>query len=127
MRDRGRIATGLALFVGLVTLPIWFNAASGTTARALQIEQARGERCVLETERMRAEHMDLLARWRDDVVRRQQRVEVTADGRRIRRSLVDGCLGCHESKRKSCDRCHAFLGVTPYCWDCHVAPTEQEP
>ena len=71
---------------------------------------------------MRREHMQLLARWRDDVVRRGQRVYVASDGRHFDKSLTGTCLGCHENKAAACDRCHAYLAVQPYCWECHVDP-----
>ena len=58
----------------------------------------------------------------DDVVRRGDRVHVTPDGRRYEKSLTHTCLGCHQSKANSCDRCHDYLDVKPYCWECHVDP-----
>lgn len=124
MYDAGKVLAGLLVFVALVSFPVWFNLGSGTTARAVTIERPLGERCVLDGPRMRAEHMELLMDWRDAVVREGRRVAVAADGTRVRRSLSGGCLGCHRSKQKSCDRCHEFLGVRPYCWDCHVDPGE---
>ena len=32
------------------------------------------------------------------------------------------CMSCHANKDKFCDRCHDYLAVKPYCWDCHVEP-----
>ena len=61
-------------------------------------------------------------RWRDDVVRSGERVFVASDGRRFEKSLDPTCLGCHENKAAHCDRCHGYLDVSPYCWDCHVDP-----
>ena len=78
--------------------------------------------CVLPTGEMRASHMELLNDWRDLVVRDGERVMTTWDGRQARRSLTASCLGCHTEKEKFCDRCHGYVGVTPYCWDCHLTP-----
>jgi hypothetical protein len=37
---------------------------------------------------------------------------------------MNTCMQCHTSKKKFCDTCHAYASVTPYCWDCHLAPVE---
>jgi hypothetical protein len=71
---------------------------------------------------MRERHMALLIEWRDAVVRNNVRTYTAPDGRRYTISLTKTCLGCHTSKAEFCDRCHAFSGVSPYCWDCHVDP-----
>jgi hypothetical protein len=123
MHDAGKIIPGLLLFLGLATAPIWYNVARGHGAVAPEIEKPKDEtQCVAEAGFMRREHMQLLSQWRDDVVRSGERVYVTADGRRYDKSLTRTCLGCHESKANSCDRCHDYLDVKPYCWDCHVDP-----
>jgi hypothetical protein len=96
MHDAGKIIPGLALFLVLATAPIWYNVASG--------------------------HEALLSDWRDEAVRVSDRVYVTADGRRYEKSLTRTCLGCHQNKANSCDRCHDYLDVKPYCWECHVDP-----
>ena len=61
-------------------------------------------------------------RRRDEAVRSNERIYVTADGRRYDKSLTRTCLGCHQNKANSCDRCHDYLDVKPYCWECHVDP-----
>jgi hypothetical protein len=68
--------------------------------------------------------------WRDEVVRNNRRIYTTDDRRRFPMSLAgtartaDGgsCMSCHRNKDAFCDRCHGYLSVTPYCWDCHVEP-----
>ena len=32
------------------------------------------------------------------------------------------CMSCHSNKDEFCDRCHDYLAVKPYCWECHVEP-----
>ena len=66
--------------------------------------------------------MRLLDRWRDDAVRRAERIATTWDGRRYEKSLTRTCLGCHTDREAFCDRCHAYVAVSPYCWDCHLTP-----
>ena len=68
--------------------------------------------------------MDLLNTWRDEVVRDGIRFEDGIDGNRYEKSLSNTCLGCHLSKEKFCDRCHNYVGVEPYCWECHIIPEE---
>jgi hypothetical protein len=131
MNDRGRIILGLLVFLALITFPVWYNLVSGIESRPPEIELPPDEtRCVADREFMRTEHMQLLMDWRDEVVRNNQRIYTTEDNRQFPMSLAcstrtkDGgsCMSCHANKDKFCDRCHDYLAVTPYCWDCHVEP-----
>ena len=125
MYNAGKIIPGLLVFLVLATAPIWYNVASGHEAVVPEIEKPAGEtQCVAEADFMRREHMQLLNDWRDEVVRTGERVYVTADGRPYEKSLTRTCLGCHQNKANSCDRCHDYLDVKPYCWECHVDPKE---
>jgi [DsrC]-trisulfide reductase subunit J len=123
MRDRGAILGGLALFVGLITFPVWFNLAAGRNPKGPEPKLPAAEkRCVASTEYMRTSHMDLLTSWREEVVRRSGRTFVASDGTTYNISLTQTCLKCHGNKADFCDRCHTYAGVTPYCWDCHIDP-----
>jgi len=42
------------------------------------------------------------------------------------KSLQVTCMDCHSNKSKFCDQCHDYLGVAPYCWECHVEPKENK-
>ena len=121
MYNAGKILPGLILFLALVTSPIWVEVGAGPEAPYQRSRSRERHRCVADTEYMRREHMQLLTggvtRWSD-----RESVYVAADGRHYEKSLTGTCLGCHESKAKACDRCHAYLAVTPYCWECHVDP-----
>jgi hypothetical protein len=124
MYDTGKILPGLILFLAVATAPIWLGVARGQEATVPEIEKPVGEtECVQEADWMRREHMQLLAQWRDDVVRDGNRVHVSHTGREFDKSLTRTCMGCHTSKAAACDRCHDYLAVSPYCWDCHVDPT----
>jgi hypothetical protein len=125
MRDRGRIVLGLLVFLALATFPIWFNLVSGEESRPPEIVKPVVEEtgdCVRDGALMRTAHMQLLMDWRDEVVRDNDRIFVTADQRRYYKSLSSTCMDCHDNKDEFCDRCHDYLSVAPYCWDCHVEP-----
>lgn len=126
MNDAGKILGGLVIFLLLVTLPMWYNLATGKGDAGPDpvIAPEAGTACVAETEYMRSYHMDLLNGWRDDVVRRDDRVWVSHDGKEFDKSLSRTCMSCHHNKGEFCDRCHDYTAVKPYCWDCHVEPTE---
>lgn len=123
--DRGKIVTGIVIFLVLVLFPVWFTLASGdfTPPDLGDVKKATGaEDCVRDAEWMRANHMELLDGWRNEVVRHGSRRDEVS-GRE--RSLTRTCLGCHKGegrKAEFCDRCHGYLGVTPNCWDCHIDP-----
>ncbi|NQT35640.1 hypothetical protein HQ587_10660 [bacterium] len=34
------------------------------------------------------------------------------------------CLDCHSNKSNFCDKCHNYVAVDPYCWECHIIPEE---
>jgi hypothetical protein len=123
MRDRGVIIGGLTLFLVLVTFPVWYNRAAGTTSRAPELKRPVEEKnCVAPVAYMRTSHMELLTTWRDQVVRQQVRTFTAFDGRSYTMALTQTCLKCHASKADFCDRCHDYAGVAPYCWDCHIDP-----
>lgn len=125
MRDRPLILGGLALFLVLITFPIWYNLAAGTAARPPEIKRPAEEKnCVAATAYMRTSHMELLTAWRDQVVRQDIRTFTALDGRTYTMALTQTCLKCHASKADFCDRCHAYAGVAPHCWSCHVDPKE---
>lgn len=144
MYDTGKVVIGLLIFVGIFTAPIWYGATfgqaqaevelldsiEGECAVVVDFQQAHGE-AVPESreERMRiarVEHMVLVDGWRDEVVREGARFRPTvAEGGAHRtKSLSNTCLGCHTNKAQFCDRCHDNSGVAPYCWDCHVDPSQ---
>jgi len=125
--DKGRIFAGLALFAGLVASPFWYNPVFGTGAGAppqLKRPTDPAARCVLPKAEMRASHMQVLSDWRETVVRRGGRTVRLDDGREMKMSLSNTCLGCHEGKKRFCDACHEYLAVQSFCWNCHFDPQE---
>ncbi len=127
MRDRVLIAIGLALFLALVTYPMWHAAYAKTTAAAPQLQLPKdAKECVAPVAYMRAAHMKLLIAWREGAVRDHQLTYKAYDGKTYRVNLSNTCLGqCHNSKEQFCDRCHQYAAVSgPYCWDCHIDPSK---
>ncbi len=129
MFDSGKIIAGLLIFLALVTFPFWYERGRTATPPALsldtpEIRKLAVKECVAPAPYMRASHMDLLHSWRDAVVRNEDRVYVSSEGKKYNMSLSQTCLGCHSNKEKFCDTCHNYQGVKPNCWDCHVVPME---
>ncbi len=133
MYDTGKILGGLAIFVVLITAPAWYALATGHRGAPPKLELpagADGKHCIESSSFMRAEHMQLLDDWRDSAVRGLDRDYLAADGETYRINLSDtrqsgACFRCHSHPAQFCDKCHAYLGVEPYCWDCHQRPGEK--
>jgi hypothetical protein len=68
----------------------------------------------------------LLEKWRQIVVGDSESYYETRSGKVYYKSLQMTCMDCHSNKSKFCDQCHNYLGVTPYCWDCHIEPKENK-
>ncbi|MFO7818017.1 MAG: sulfate reduction electron transfer complex DsrMKJOP subunit DsrJ [Thermodesulfobacteriota bacterium] len=126
MYDSGKILAGLAVFVVLITFPFWFNIGNAAFKEPELQKPKEGKECVMETQLMRAEHMQLLDDWRDEVVRDKDHYYHSDNGKVYWKSLTLTCMKCHDDKEKFCDKCHNSVGVTPYCWDCHVQPPKGE-
>jgi hypothetical protein len=127
--DGGKILAGLLIFLGLLSIPLWYQFGKSPAAPPLsldtpQIRSLAQKECIEPADYMRAHHMDLIDLWRKTVVREGFRVYLSSSGREISMSLSQTCLGCHSNKEKFCDACHNFSGVKPNCWNCHVVPKE---
>jgi len=123
MYDAGRIIPGLLIFLAIVTSPVWYRAMSRADGGPPELSlPAGGGECVEDASYMRPFHMDLLNRWREDGVRTRDVMYVGLGGKKYLKSLQGTCMDCHSNKQDFCDRCHAYVGAEPYCWDCHIAP-----
>ncbi|NCC23800.1 MAG: cytochrome C [Deltaproteobacteria bacterium] len=123
MYDKGKVLAGLAVFVVFMTFPFWFNIGA-TPFKAPELAKPKdAKNCVESVEWMKTEHMQLLNDWRDMVVREgTHEYHSRFNGKEYLVSLSKTCMKCHDDKEKFCDKCHDSLAVSPYCWDCHVAP-----
>ena len=128
MYDAGKIIIGLIVFLVIITFPIWYNVAMGKATYFPELEYpVDAGQCVADSAYIRTNHMDLLNTWRDEVVREGKRLYHTPDGRKFEMSLSNTCMDCHNKKEEFCDKCHDYLAVDPYCWDCHIEPKELVP
>ena len=125
MYNKGMIITGLLVFVLIITFPIWYNHGDAGEVPKLELPKDM-KQCVLPTTEMRSNHMQLLNQWREEVLRTGDRAYFPLEGKQYQKSLQNACIQCHTSKKKFCDTCHTYASVTPYCWDCHLAPVEEE-
>ncbi len=124
MYNKGTIIPGLIIFVLFVTFPIWFNGLNAGDLPKPELPQGGEKQCVAPAAEMRATHMQLLNEWRDDVLRDSNREIIEIGGKKYRKGLQMACMQCHTNKEKFCDTCHEYASVKPYCWDCHLTPTE---
>lgn len=124
MHKGGKITLGIIVFAVLFTSPWWINLFSGEPKDKPELEYPQGyDQCLRETEYMTAFHMDMLNEWRDIVVREGGRM-AEYNGEMYEMSLTKTCFSCHTSKKNFCDKCHEYVSVDPYCWECHVMPDE---
>ena len=124
MYNAGKIILGIIVFAILFSSPLWINVFSEDPTDVPDLQYpADEEECIRDTEYMRNYHMDILNDWRDRVVRDDIRY-TEINGVKYEMSLSKTCMSCHAEKTEFCDKCHDYLGVDPYCWDCHVAPEE---
>jgi len=128
MYDAGKIITGLVIFVGIVTFPIW-GSFGDTDVAPTPVVNISGN-CVESAAYMKANHMQMLNQWRDEVVRENDRIYVSKQfGTKFEKSLSSAgktsCTSCHSNKEEFCDSCHNYTAVTPYCWECHLTPKEE--
>lgn len=125
MYNAGKVIIGLLVFVGLVTFPFWYNAGKAAVAPELVLPEKEKE-CVEPAQFMRAKHMELIDQWRNEVVRKGNRIYIGFNGKKYDMSLQNTCMGCHKEKEKFCDRCHNYVAVAPNCWSCHIEPKEMK-
>lgn len=126
MYDGAKIVTGLVIGLGLLLSPYFYNAGKASKAPEPELtpKAKEAKECVAPTPYMRNGHMQLLDRWRQDVVRDGDRWYKTSSGKIYNKSLQLTCMDCHSNKTKFCDQCHNYMAVSPYCWDCHIQPKE---
>lgn len=131
MYDKGKIVAGLIIFIGIVTFPFIYNLGKVSAKPEPKIDtpaigQLKEKKCIETEDFMKANHMQLLNKWRDVAVRDGERVYINSRGEKYEISLQNTCLKCHSNKKEFCDECHNFMSVKTYCWDCHLIPEEKQ-
>jgi hypothetical protein len=119
------IVLGLLIFFGLIFSSVLPNlgktvAAPDPKLDTPAIQKLKEKKCVMPTDYMRANHMQMLVDWRESVVRDGQREFVNPEGKKFVASLSNTCMDCHSNKTQFCDQCHNYVAVTPNCWGCHL-------
>ncbi|NGZ07261.1 MAG: hypothetical protein G8237_12990 [Magnetococcales bacterium] len=107
----GRWSRASVLFLFLFAA--WIVAPSSLWAAPPQPEKAVRGPCVRDAEWMRRNHMDFLKHKREETVR---------EGVAVKSESFLACSGCHPSRERFCDRCHAYVAVAPNCFECHQYP-----
>jgi hypothetical protein len=127
MYNKGKIITGLVIFVVFFTSPFLYGLVKSGPAPEPELTSKAKEAkvCVEAKEYMVESHMQMLNVWRDEAIRNGKRIYVATDGKEYVVSLQNTCMDCHSNKSKFCDQCHNYAGVSPYCWDCHIEPKEK--
>ena len=134
MSDKPKILAGLAVFLALATFPFWYaQVAPGGPPPPALAPPTDGSHCIEDAAWMKAHHMELLDRWRDEVGRDGVSLPYESrgyPGEACARSLTKTCLQCHSMQasgaegfpegKRSCKDCHEYANVFPACWDCHV-------
>jgi len=123
MFDKLKIILGIIVFLVIVLGPFWYNSLTGKAHYIPNLKIASDtKQCIENTRYMKSGHTDLLDRWKESVVRKNERLYKADDGKTYLISLTGTCLKCHSNKAQFCDRCHDYAGVKPQCWDCHITP-----
>lgn len=102
-----------AFLLVFVLFAAWIAAPFSAQADLPKPEKAVRGPCVRDAEWMRRNHMDFLKHKREETVR---------EGKSVPTESFLSCISCHPSKERFCDRCHAYVGVAPNCFDCHQYP-----
>ena len=118
MRDGGKIVGWLIVAGVTLTIPTWLLSSHGKSIERPATPRATA--CVEPAEEMRKNHPELLAEWRERVVRSGDRVYHSSRGTDVRISLTGTCLGCHGSAAEFCNKCHTQTAVALTCWQCHA-------
>ena len=118
MSEKKWIIAGIVIFVTVAAFPFWFNLGKAAPAPELELTEKAKElnhgKCVMPTDYMQSEHMQLLDLWRHSVVRNAKRTFVNSSGQEFNMSLSNTCLECHSNKAEFCDRCHDNLADRQY-------------
>jgi len=131
MYKGGKIIAALIIFVAILSIPFFYNRGKvnkgpGINLNTPAILKLADKQCVEPPEWMRANHMQLLLKWRDADVRNGQTVYINSQGKSFKIG-IDTCLNCHydpalNPSDQFCVSCHNYTSVKPTCWSCHPWP-----
>lgn len=124
MYKGGRIIAFAAIFCLVVLSPFMVNAFGAPSGPDVSLDTPainamENKQCIVSTQDIKDNHMQMLDQWRNDVVREGSRDFTNSSGQVYEKSLDGTCLECHSNRQEFCDKCHDYAGVKPYCWECH--------
>ena len=114
-----RIALKWLGVVFTATLLFGASISGADTGESRHRIDAKGDKCVRDTEFMRRNHMVMLKHQRDDTMRR---------GIRTTQFSLKNCIDCHASPKNNsvignndnfCQGCHSYVAVKLDCFECH--------
>ena len=124
MYNAKAVYIGIIILVVLLSAPFWAGLFGKSYTETGVSKPEAEESCVEDAQFMRAQHMRLLNEWRDEALRNENRTYVAKNGQKWEISLQNTCMKCHTDYNGFCDKCHLSNSVRPYCWTCHIIPTE---
>lgn len=125
MYNARAVIIGIIIFVAVFSSPFWLGWIGQDYTKTGVVNPRNEKYCIENTEFMRANHMRLLDEWRDQALRQDNREYVSAlTGKKFPISLQNTCMKCHSNYAEFCEKCHVANSVYPYCWTCHIIPTE---
>lgn len=119
MYKGGRIIASLIIFVGLFTIPFFYNMGKANAGPEIDAQKLAEMQSIEPGINMIANHPQLFNQWRDEFVRNGQTVYINSQGKAIDIN-IERLVG--DSSSQFCVSCHNYTAVKPTCWDCHSGP-----
>lgn len=116
----------IAMLISFLVIGVSVSGRAAAESRTPMptIAKGKGDKCVLPTDYMRRNHMDLLDHHRDETV---------IKGIRTKKFSLKECISCHAVKgsdgkaitvkdpKHFCASCHKYAAVHIDCFDCHAS------
>ncbi|AFQ43618.1 sulfate reduction electron transfer complex DsrMKJOP subunit DsrJ [Desulfosporosinus meridiei] len=120
MYKGGRIIASLVIFVGIFTIPFFYNLGKANAGPEIDAKQLADFQSIEPSVNMIANHPQMFNQWRDELVRNGKTVYVNSEGKEIDISIEN--LEGADPSGQFCVSCHDYTAVEPTCWDCHSGP-----
>lgn len=120
MYKGGRIIASLIIFVGIFSVPFFYNLGKANAGPEIDAQQLADFQSIEPSINMVAEHPQLFNQMRDEFVRNGNTVYINSQGKKIDIKIED--LEGTGPSSQFCVSCHNYTSVQPTCWDCHSGP-----
>lgn len=122
MYHKPYVIIGLIILFAVAAAPLWLGiTGKGFEDIRKELAKPKGDHCIEDVKWMRANHMELLNKFREMAIREGIRYYESQTYGVLYNASLNECFKCHEYK-DFCERCHKYCGVTVYCWTCHTPP-----